>query len=455
MIIKQIVISTILFTLIILLIRKKIDMLEAFVILLPFKSISFELGLTVYVFYLPLLSLIIIKLLMHKSTKLKVPYGLIFLLTYISLSTIIISNLFIDKFIQNEYYSNYFRSEGRYLSILFKTIILDFGLMFLIFNLVENIEQINSLLKKYLQSLIILCYLGILQIATSVFLKIDMFPNNISNIDFRASEISLYIENFLPFVRMSSLGGEPKNLAISLSVGVILLSFMLYKNVRIIKHQFLIIILFVLCIFLTLSTSGILLIGILGMIFIFLFLSNGIILKKSTWKFSLFKFTMSVLLILFIFISKDFFSQVIKTRIIERSSEIASEEVDKSILEYLIENPKWTIFGSGSGNIHNLVGPTIKNEAFGLHVFGNIFSSRYGYLKLISENGFIGFIIFTYLFMRIAYNKRNPQNDYGTFLKLSTFTALIFYFARADYVFLELLFISSLTLAHKVLLKYS
>ena len=180
------------------------------------------------------------------------------------------------------------------------------------------------------------------------------------------------------------------------SLPILILFSMKGKNIGIkISNSFLASIVFF-SIILTASRTG-LIIMIIGILFFFIFY------HKYSRKFNLF----SLIIYFFIFISlsyivintyPDFFDSPFKrySTILNPSMSDSSKErllvLDKS-LELINENP---IIGKGMGNSHNLTGVSLHNPI----------------LLSWLENGFIGFIGFTLIYLIIiyyifaAYNKR-------------------------------------------------
>jgi hypothetical protein len=424
---------------------KQFDLLDAFVVLLPFKSISFELGLSVYAAQIPILLLFFKRGSSKKNlgTFFKNDIFLLAFLTYVAISTLVISNFFIDKFVKNDYFDTFLRGEGRYIAILIRFLFFDFGIIYLIYLGVKDTFKVPRLIKMYLYGLTALSFLGIIQVSLSIFIG-DIFPNLIDAEGKGVNDI-VQLAGSLPFVRLTSLGGEPKNLGCSLSVGVMLLVFLSRQKITLFKYQKYTIWLFIICIIFSLSTSG------FGLLFMLLGVSilTGIG-KQSFWRFEKsYLFTIPILTAV-ISIFWNFLNTVFVARIIDRSYELANEEVDSVIIKFLLDNPGWAIVGSGVGNIHNLVIPYLGDESFSNALQNNIFMSRYGYIKLISENGLIGFVLFLLAFSSILLklNARKRKDSFSKMFFYSVLTLIFFYFMRSNYIISELMLVTGLALAH-------
>ena len=291
-------------------------MLDAFVILLPFKSISFEVGLSLYAFQIPIALLLLKNIVKARNVNFYIDWKITFFLFYVFISTILISNIYIDYFVKNNYFDSYFRGEGRYISTLIKFIFLDFGIIYLFHNIIKDKEKIYELIKKYTSSVIILCILGIVQVVVSIFSGIDIFPNNVNADGSVRSGLIDFIDSLVPFVRLTSIGGEPKNIAATLSVGIMFLAFFNRQNILIYKHQRLAILFFIVCMIFTLSTSGF---GLLVLLLGVLLLSG--VTRKSFWVIKYSYLYIIPIISILIYFSWDVIYDVVDARIVKRANE--------------------------------------------------------------------------------------------------------------------------------------
>jgi hypothetical protein len=360
---------------------------------------------------------------------------------YVVLDTTIISTLFVENW-QDNLYGGYFREKGRFITSLLRIIVFNVGVFFILAGLIQNREKIFRLLQIYLKSLIILSVLGIIQLLIFILFQFDILPmtNQLEGIN--STAVVDYILTDVRFIRVNSLGGEPKGLAASLCVGITILLFALRFKLKLINRQIIWINIFLLVVILTLSSGGL---GLLAFLFLgYLSISVFTGLKRS--KFSYLKLTYAIMLIIILFASYQPLKKVVESRIFERSSELLSEDVDQAIQSFLYHNPRWLAFGVGNGNIHNFAYDYIDSKYLKRLMKNQIFVSRYGLFEILSESGLIGLLIFLivisyYLF--IISVSRFHNREWRFFFSI-LFVLILFYFFRADYVVSELYFILSL-----------
>ncbi|TRW14861.1 hypothetical protein [Glacieibacterium frigidum] len=90
-------------------------------------------------------------------------------------------------------------------------------------------------------------------------------------------------------------------------------------------------------------------------------------------------------------------------RTIERiDSDGAVEDFDLAILSYLTEHPADAITGLGIGDAHLYAAPYLE-PLFLIYAEGTVFAAKTGYLRLISEVGFIGFALFLAWYGRLNF----------------------------------------------------
>jgi hypothetical protein len=143
-------------------------------------------------------------------------------------------------------------------------------------------------------------------------------------------------------------------------------------------------------------------------------------------------------------------ANIINTALNERifDRNITNEDYDYPIKIFLQKHPEYLLFGSGLGNIHNLAFPYIPIET-SYYMENSIFVAKSGYLKLISELGIIGFILFSAIVFKLYRNFKHTsikiQNSYKGISK-SIFLLMILlyiaYLARAYMTNELILFIS-------------
>jgi hypothetical protein len=273
----------------------------------------------------------------------------------------------------------------------------------------KGLDDIKSGFKFFLNAILLLTILGWVQLAIFYGFHHDIFPLAISDSGIVRSGV--WNTQGFNFFRMSSLGGEPKSLSILLVIGYFFLRvfnknnlFFYGKSDKFIKPVFLI------TAIATASTSGLVLL-------IILYLSNSFFdifhsKIQLSLKFKLTKFLIT-LTIIGVFISLtsiywDYITFFLKARLIERN--IASEDFDYPIQEFLKNHLGFLPFGTGMGNAHNFAYPYILPETK-KYMSNSIFVAKSGYLKLLSETGLTGLILFVCIpvsiYVKLRYLLRN------------------------------------------------
>ena len=372
------------------LITKKYNLLHVLVFVLPFLSWFYNIGLNLTMFQIIILIIITVNII---STSLGKPKNLFHIqnnyvnvfIFYSIIVTLYMSNYIIEDFQQ---LGGFFRSEGRFLSQIILWLIY-FSLIPIVYNYIKSSESIFDYLKVYLNAIILLILLGWIQYFVYKTSGTDIFPLMLYNDGSAKSGIWQYMGSGL--FRISSLGGEPKGFAQSLIMAFFIIHIANKFNYNFFKYDFFLKIIIVVTIFMTLATSGFVLFTILLIVYYFSLLFLGLARIRLNLKTILISLTLIFSTTYMINKNIDFFSSVLSERVLDRN--IGSEDYDQPIQDFLLDKPQYSIFGSGMGNIHNLAEKYISSEY--KHYMGNtIFVAKSGYLKLISELGFIGLFIF-------------------------------------------------------------
>ena len=235
-----------------------------------------------------------------------------------------------------------------------------------------------------------------------------------------------------------------RGLGASLAIGIMLVYYNVRHKLNMVKNPKVLLALFTFILFCTVSTGGI---GIFVIFLVFLCLKwilnsfRRIVFKKSL-------LIILPLCLLIVFVGRQPLSNLVQTRFLDRN--IGSEADDATIQAFLKDNPRWWIFGPGSGNIHQLAEPYVPITHRRLNQ-GQILNSRYGHIKMISENGIVGLILFFSIYLALIYRlSRITTSEYrreAAFLINVIFVMLLFYLARANYVYPPLLFMTGIGFA--------
>lgn len=268
--------------------------------------------------------------------------------------------------------------------------------VFYISHIATRKEDILAAIKIFLISTCISAIVGVIQLAIFSASNINILPMGNGLGDVRQSAVA---ESGL--LRITSYSGEPKHFALCLIIAFGLLFICSLLNFRLIKYALGLMILVAVSVVLTSSSQGLILLGILLVVIPIICYR----LQKTLTK-RLFFITVGVYIVSAIAISQPAINQLLTSRTITRLQEKEGDEAkfggvedfDQAILGYLSENPETLILGLGIGNIH-LYAYSYIPSIFQYYMTDNVFYSKKGFLRQLTEVGFIGFGLFLYLFI--------------------------------------------------------
>lgn len=303
------------------------------------------------------------------------------------------------------------RGEFRWISQIV-VFILGLSPILFIVNTKASSEDLRRMVEVFIWTTLILAISGFVQLYVYRMTGKDLFPINMfapgQEEDDLRSALSRISES-LKVLRMSALGGgEPKHFGYTCVVAfnLLFLHWMYFSRGRFFAGVKTILSagLLIACVFLTLSTQAYLLLG-LNVLLLGVVLILTIGLKKRR-----------VLLLMIILIAGSamilknaYTSSLIEARIYERLGETgAVEDFNVTILNFLKENPKYSIFGTGLGNVHFFAFDYIPKE-FKYYMKDSVFVAKAGLLRIISEQGFVGlfFFLLILVYLGIKLNDRN------------------------------------------------
>lgn len=394
--INIIVVTILLVTISYLFLIRKIDLFQVLIFFFPFAQLSYDAGLTIYL-YQVILFLLVLTTIFRQRAIVLANRALYLYLLYVVVGTIIISNLAIDDYLD---LGGYFRSEGRYISQIILYLLM-FSITIISHYYIRKEASFFPYIKIYIISVSVLCMLGIVQVVMFNFTGNDVFPLSIvGNID-REPVIFGRTIGFYIF-RMSSFAGEPKSLAMHVIAAYFILQAFNKNKINLFSFDSKLKVLFLGVLLATLSTGGYVLFVILIIVTMVIRLfSNKSIKFHHINKVKIYSLLTTLFLGVVLFSYYDYLSIIFQNRILDR--EILSEDFDYVVISFLIDNLSWIYAGSGLGNIHNLSVDYIPNSSL-RYMEGVIFVAKSGYLRLLSESGIIGLILFL-LFNYVVYMK--------------------------------------------------
>lgn len=396
---------------------------------LPFFGLMYDIGLQINIDRV-FVGIMLISLLISK-TRGAIPIYIYFFLFYAIVNTILLSQFLPDT--AKEYPP--LRGEYRWIFQLIMWSLLIVPAIF-IPKLEKSISIIINVYKILIYSVAVLCILGIFQLASYYIFGYDPFPVGILQEGYQRFGIVGY--GGLSIFRISSLGGEPKNLAYSIAIVLPLLIGIYILKIAKIKFFLPIMILMLITLFFTFSTQGYLL--FITNIFLLLLI---IFYKKGLIRRLVLLITIAFILSIGIIVKFAIVSELITLRTIERFREVGFiEDWNEAVLGFIKDYPSWLLTGVGLGNIHLYAQSYIPEYAYH-YMSGNVFVAKSGLLRIISELGIIGLIIFILMSLYpIIKTWRYVKVDNLILLQIVFFTYTLLSFMLSDdgpnYIFLAM-----------------
>jgi hypothetical protein len=286
--------------------------------------------------------------------------------------------------------------------------------MIIVCNLINNYDILRKTGIIYVYSVAILAILGWFQLISWYSTGSNPFPvGQISSLLGGVSDerggISIF--NTIEIYRMSSLAGEPRNLAGAFVFGLVLIQLQIFSHSK--RNSLNIYILWLFLIFsliATGSTTGFFL--WFAATSIMLILGSVYIRIKIFYLLLILFISISLLSVYFDFSIYEYLLSRTVNRVVEADRGIL-EDFDSAIFDFLIENPINIIAGVGLGNAHIHANSYLSVEA-SQYAFGKVFVAKAHYLRLISESGFVGLLLFIYwlisLWKNIKYFEKSKYN---------------------------------------------
>lgn len=261
----------------------------------------------------------------------------------------------------------------------------------------SRMEQGIALARVYLASLAVLAVVGFVQLGVWAATGVDIAP--IGGVPaFLGGDAGVRHGIFVAFgrrlLRMSSFGGEPKGLGQNLAVGLLLLQCGWLVKVMRARRTGALWVLFFVAMLATASTSAlyvwsggtVLLVGYFA-------------LARPGGRASIPLYTLglgaSCLLVVTALVSAAGltpaqFGDVLAARTVDRR---LIPDFDLAVWGFLLDHPAWGVVGVGLGNIHAHASSYIPDFAR-RYMESSIFVAKSGYLRLLSEVGLVGLLLF-------------------------------------------------------------
>jgi len=376
-------------------------LLYAMVFSVGWHSIFVDIGFTISLYRLIIiifwLCLPVYLSLRKHDFMLKFPSSIKWLFAFVSYA---IAVTLIARFsIPEVYIVGFARGEGRWIFqiAMFLITITPVFLPLLFFT---TIEDVKTAVKVFIASTAALCAIGWMQSLAFYLYGVTLFPvfrEGLTGAVTQGMAVPLF---GMTFFRMHSLGGEPRDFSMTVAVAIILLLVTRMVGYEKVRSTTLLIGFFLLSLFMSLSTSGLVVLTI-GLIVLPFY--TGKLGVKFTFKPIA---TIAVMAALFLgviislgILPLDTMKNMIWARTFARTP---IELFDAATLNFLSAHPQYGLFGMGMGNMHLHVrdylaqyGLYHPGAAWVVRVARNIiFVPLSGYLRMISEIGIIGLILF-------------------------------------------------------------
>lgn len=376
-------------------------LLYAMIFFVGWHSIFIDVGVTVTAYRLIIIIFWLsfpayLSLRKHDST-LKFPPSIKCLFVFISYTIAV--TLITRFFIPEVYIAGFARGEGRWIFQI-AMLLITISPVFLQLMFFQKIEDVKTAAKVFLTSTAVLCVLGWVQSLLFYLYGIVLFPVFREGLLGEKTQ-SMGVNMFgATLFRMHSLGGEPKDFSMTVAVAIVLLLIARMGGYGKFKFSNFLTIFFLMSLFMSLSTSGLVILAI-GLITLSFYTSRqGVKLALKPIA------TITVMTALFFsvivsmgILPLDMMKDLLWARIFARTP---IELFDAATLSFLSANPQYGLFGMGMGNMHLYVRDYLMQ--YGLYnteaawvvpvVHDIIFVPNSGYLRIISEVGIIGLILF-------------------------------------------------------------
>lgn len=359
-----------------------------------------------------------------RKDKIRIPVVLLVFLGYCILATGIMSIFLPDSI--NDFPP--LRGRFRWVSQILVLLLLYVPIFFFLFKRPDK-EEINRVVDVFIYTVVFLVGLGFVQViyynlsGTDIF-PIDFFHKPAESETFRSALADVNFK--FKVIRMTSLGGgEPKHFGYTcvIAFNLVLLKWLFFKSAAQTNMVRILFLLFTLSIgiLLTMSTQSYLLLAIDLVIILILWVRYKGLASKRIWIY------MSVLLIAsYTFYSNNYSRKVIEARTLERLTDTGIvEDFNTTILDFLDHNRSFVIIGTGLGNVHFWAQEYIPKQ-FSYYMTNSVFVAKAGILRLLSELGLIGMVLFFSIVFGLIVNiDRLKSKVPGGFSRLFTFFLVI------------------------------
>jgi len=361
-------------------IKKPLYALYILVFTFPFKNFYIWIGTDLQIWKLLSIAFLIFQtpkwiLQVNKTNKIdKVMFIFLSFIIYV-LFISIINTLFINPDNTKEMLGGYFKNEGRiFFQIIF--FLITVNLVFIPINVLKTFTDIVKIIKVLLFAIIVLAVLGFVQYLIVHLVGVDPFP--IKGVNEVHSGFVLGIRDSI--FRINSWAGEPKHMAIAMVIGITIILLSRVYNLKIIKYDLLILGLFVFNLIFTYSTTGYVWVGIVLILIVFI---RGIL----NWRSLLLMGIVGIIGLFMVLNMSTSMSNAMGKQIARAGIEIQ----DETIKSYFLDEPQHALIGTGLGNIHHYA---VKYFPVNFPLFKDTpYKANSGFLFMLADFGLIGILL--------------------------------------------------------------
>jgi len=340
-----------------------------------------------------------------RKNAIKFPPSVRYLLIFVcyAITITIVSQFYAPE----SYIVGFARGEGRWIFQI-AMLLIDVTPVFLPLLFFKKIEDVKTTAKVFVTSVIILCVLGWVQSLAFYLYGVALFPvfrEGLTGAVTQVMDVNMF---GVTFFRMHSLGGEPKDFAVTVAVAIVLLIMSKITDSKGFRFGNLLMGFFLISLFMSLATSGffVLLMGLAFIVILPFFVKD--LRPRFAFKSIAVIAVTTIIFFGIIIISGILPLDLIKELSLERTITRSPIELfDAAVISFLSKHPQYGLFGVGMGNIHlyawdNLIQYASENP-LAAWVFERshdfVIVPNSGYLRIISELGIMGLILFLYAYL--------------------------------------------------------
>ncbi len=398
-------------------VKKPIVAFYIMVFTLPFKNFYVWVGTDLHVWKLLSIAFLIIqspKWLLQQKRVNKTNRYIFMIVAYFIYAVFItaINGYFFDKSSVLLMSGGFFKNEGRFI-FQFLLFIITLNLIMIPMQIFKSTTEVVTTVKVLLYALTVLAVFGVIQYSIMQLMGVDIFPIHGSD----GIEHSGYIySQYGSVFRLNSLAGEPKHLAIAMVIGICIVILGRASEIKIVKYDLLVLVLFSFNLVFTYSTTGYTLIA---MTLLMVVITQGV----TNWRAIALVFCVLIMA----FYAYNNLTIDSATAIDTQIQRTGLEIQDETILSYLLDEPAHAIIGTGLGNIHHFA---VQYLPINYPIFRDTpYKANSGILYMLADVGLIGMSLLYISLGALLWNNmillKSVRGVYHSEMKVVIYASLI------------------------------